>query len=57
MKQFKLWVESCFALLSNQWMHFFAKYRAQPFLIEQELATIQQCNDHTNKRLIEPLHR
>ena len=34
----------------------FVCYRIQPFIIERALAIIQQCNDHTDKCLIERSH-
>ena len=48
MEQFKLKVERC----SHWGRFFFVCYRAQPFFIEQALAIVQQCNDHTDKRCI-----
>ena len=56
MEQFKLKVERCFALISNQSGIRFVCYWAQPFFIEQVLAIVQQCNDHTEKRSIERSH-
>ena len=50
MEQFKLKVERCFALLFNNWGRLICLLQAaQPFLIEQALAIVQQCNDHTGK--------
>ena len=56
MEHFKLKVEMCFALISNQSGIRFICYLAQPFFIEQVLAIVQQCNDRTEKRLIERSH-
>ena len=51
---FKLKVERCFTLLSNQRGCLFAFYRVQQLFMEQTLAIVQQCDDHTDK--IEHLH-
>ena len=53
MKQFKLHVERCLVLLSDQWMHLICKLQGP---IGQALAIVEQCNDHTNKPLIERSH-
>ena len=50
MEHFKLKVERCFNLLFNHWGRLICLLQAaQPFFIEQALAIIQKCNDHTYK--------
>ena len=58
MEQFKLKVGRWFALISNRWREFdlFVTGRSH-FVIERELAIIQQCHDHTDKRSFERSHR
>ena len=55
MEQFKLRVERCFALISNKWGDLICLLLGTAiFFIVGALAIVQQCNDHTDKRSLEP---
>ena len=56
MEQFKLKVERCSLCFSTNGDILFICYRAQPFFIEQALAILQQCNDHTDKCDLDLVH-
>ena len=56
MKQFKLNVGRCFALISNQWRDLIFLLLGADIFIERALAIVQQCNDHTDKRSLERSH-
>ena len=56
MEQFKLKVERCFALISNQWGNLICLLQGAAIFIERALAIAQQCNDHTDKHSLERSH-
>ena len=56
MEQFKLKVGRCFVLISNQLGDLICLLLGAAIFIERELAIVQQCNDHTDKRSLERSH-
>ena len=56
MEHYKLKVERCFTSISNHWGCLICLIQGAAILIEQALAIVQQCNDHTDKRSIERSH-
>ena len=56
MEQFKLKAGRLFALISNQWEDLICLLLGAAIFIEQALAIVQQCNNHTGKRSLERLH-
>ena len=50
MEQFKLKLGRCFALISNQLGDLICLLLGAAIFIEQALAIVQHCNDHTDKR-------
>ena len=56
MEHYKLKVERCFTLISHQLGCLICLIQDAAILIEQALAIVQQCNDHTDERSIERSH-